>query len=336
MKRMIALSLALFATSLALSACGGSADDDELTIYSGRSEKLVGPLIKDFEEQSGIKTKVRYGDSAELAATIAEEGDSSPADVFFSQDAGALGAVEAEKLLAALPDEVLRKVDRRYRDSAGQWVGASGRSRVVAYSTERLRESEVPDSIFDFTDPKWKGKIGFAPPNASFQAFVSAMRLTVGDARTERWLEDIQRNDPVLLENNIQTEEAIAAGEIDVGFVNHYYVYELRAERPGFPVKNHFLRAGDPGSLVNVAGAGILKPSDQSDDANRFVEFLLSERGQRYFAEKTFEYPLVAGTAVPAGLPGLAQLQGPEITLDTLGTKLKSTLEMLNEAGLSS
>ena len=335
MKRPIALSLALLALSPVLAACGGSGEDEPLTIYSGRNEKLVGALIGDFERETGIKTEVRYGDSAELSATIAEEGDSSPADVFFSQDAGALGAVESEGLLAVLPRSVLDKVDSRYRDSSGRWVGTSGRSRVVAYSTKRINESELPDSIFDFTDSRWKGRIGFPPPNASFQAFVSAMRLSVGDARTQRWLDDIKRNDPVLLENNIQTEEAIAAGEIDVGFVNHYYVYELRHERPGFPVANHFLRARDPGSLVNVAGVGVLGSSDQSEQAQRFAEYLLSAAGQRYFSEKTFEYPLVAGSAAPKGLPPIADLQGPEITLDALGGELRSTLEMLSEAGFS-
>ena len=161
------------------------------------------------------------------------------------------------------------------------------------------------------------------------------MRLEVGDARTRRWLEDIKKNDPVLLENNIQTEEAIASGEIDVGFVNHYYVYELRAERPDFPVANHFLRAGDPGSLVNVAGVGILKSSGDSENARRFAEYLLSEAGQRYFAEKTFEYPLVAGSDAPKGLPAIDDLHGPSIALDALGAKLKSTLELLSDVGFS-
>lgn len=336
MKRPFALILPLMLLSIALvgTGCGGS-DDDSLTIYSGRNEKLVGPLIEQFERDTGISTEVRYGDSAELAATILEEGDASPADVFFSQDAGALGAVEAAGLLAALPGGVLEKVDSRFRDSAGRWVGVSGRSRVVAYSTERLKASDLPDSIFDFTDAKWKGRIGFPPPNASFQAFVSAMRIAVGDERTRDWLQDIKDNDPVLLENNIQTEEAIAAGEIDVGFVNHYYVHELKAERPDFPVANHFLRAGDPGSLVNVAGAGLLGSSDHSTNARRFAEYLLSAAGQRYFSQKTFEYPLVAGIAPPEGLPPLDELHGPTIPLDALGDKLRSTLELLSEVGFS-
>lgn len=333
------LILALLAGAVALGACGSDddagsgSDDDALTVYSGRNERLVGALMKQFERESGIKLEVRYGDSAELAATIAEEGDASPADVFFSQDAGALGAVDEEGLLAKLPAATLGKVDERFQGPNDTWVGASGRSRVVAFSTERVKESELPDSIFEFTDEKWKGRIGFPPPNASFQSFISGMRLAVGDERTRKWLEDIKRNEPVLLDNNIQTEEAIAAGEIDVGFVNHYYVYELDAEKPGFPVANHFMAPGDPGALLNVAGAGVLKGADER--ATRFVDFLLSKPGQTYFSTKTFEYPLVDGVAPPKGLPDIDEVQGPDIDLSKLGGQLRSTLELLSDVGFN-
>lgn len=337
MRRRLQLPVLLIAAVLGLAACGGGEDagagsDGELTVYSGRSEKLVGPLLKRFEEQSGITLKVRYGESAELAATLAEEGDKSPAELFFSQDAGALGAVADAGLLRELPAATRRKIDARWVDPAGRWVGTSGRSRVVAYSTDRLTEAEVPDSVFDFADPKWKGRIGLAPPNASFQAFVSAMRLDVGQERTRAWLGSIKANEPKLLENNIQTEEAIAAGEIDVGFVNHYYLGELKAEKPGFPVANHFMAKGDPGALVNVAGAGIVEHED-TGDAQKLVDFLLGEQAQRYFAETTTEYPLVDGVAPPADLPPLADLQGPDIELGALGDELRGTLELLDEVG---
>jgi iron(III) transport system substrate-binding protein len=343
MIRRLALALSLVAALGAVAACGGDdegggdqADERTLVVYSGRAKALVGPLMADFQRRSGIKLQVRYGDSAELAATIAEEGDNSPADVFFSQDAGALGAVGHEGLLALMPKAVLDRVPTRFQDPEGRWVGTSGRARVVAYSTERLKASQLPDSIFDFTDRRWKGRIGFPPSNASFQAFISGMRLTVGDARTRAWLRDIRENDPTLLENNIQTEEAIARNEIDVGFVNHYYAYELRAEQKNFPVRNHFLRKGDPGSLVNAAGAGVLRTTDTKPDAERFVNYLLSREAQTYFADKLFEYPVAAGVAPPDGLPPLDDLQGPKIRLADLGGQLRPTLQMLDEVGLTS
>jgi len=166
---------------LAVAACGGD-DEETLTIYSGRSESLVQPILDQFADESGIKVRVRYGDTAELAATILEEGDNSPADVFFAQDAGALGALAEAGLLKTLPRTVLDLVPSEYRSRADLWVGISGRARVVAYNTDALSPSDLPDSIFGFTDPKWKGRIGWAPQNGSFQAFVTGLRVLEGDA----------------------------------------------------------------------------------------------------------------------------------------------------------
>jgi iron(III) transport system substrate-binding protein len=335
--RVAALLAALLAVAL-LAGCGGSdgssraGDENRLTVYSGRSEELVGPLFERFERSTGVDVEVRYGDSAELAATIGEEGENSPADVFFAQDAGALGAVAQTGRLVPLPASLLSKVDRRFRDPGGRWVGVSGRARVVAYDTRRLSERELPRSIFAFTEPRWKGRIGFPPTNASFQAFVSAMRLAAGDARTKAWLEGIARNEPKLLDNNVQTLEAIARGEFEVGFVNHYYLYELRVERPDLPVANHFLAPGDPGSLVNVAGVGLLhdKPA-----ARRFADYVLSTEGQRFFATETKEYPLLPGVRSDEDLRPLEQIKGPDVALGQLGAKLPSTVELIREAGLT-
>ncbi|WP_205697142.1 iron ABC transporter substrate-binding protein [Conexibacter sp. SYSU D00693] len=341
MKRTLLAILAL-ALPAAVAGCGddepsssssaGGGDGQRLTVYSGRNERLVGDLFKQFTKATGVQVQVRYGDSAELAATIAEEGDASPADVFFSQDAGALGAVQQAGLLAPVPAAAAAKVPERFRTD--RWIGTSGRARVVAYSTERLKASQLPSSILDFCDDRWEGKIGFPPPNASFQSFVSAMRIALGEERARDWLECMERQDPTLLENNIQTEEAIADGEIDVGFVNHYYLPELKAERPGFPVANHFLKAGDPGSLVNVAGVGLLASSERQDAARRFLDHLLSPAGQRYFSTRTFEYPLVAGIPRPRETRPLEDVHGPDIALSELGEKLPSTLELLQDVGL--
>ncbi len=336
MRRPLVLLLAL-ACAVPLAACGdqespgANQGEPQLTIYSGRNEKLIGKLIAQFKRETGLNVKVRYGDSAELAATIAEEGPNSPADVFFAQDAGALGAVEGQ--LSTLPKDVIAKIPERFRDPRGRWSGTSARARVVAYSTKRVKESQLPDTVFGYTDPRWKGRVGFAPPNASFQAFVSGMRLDVGDARTRQWLEAMKRNKPKLYDNNIQTVEAIARGEVDVGFVNHYYLYELRRERPDLPVDNFYLRRGDPGALVNTAGTGILKSAENRPEAERFVRFLQSKEGQTYFAEETFEYPLTAGVRPVKGLRPLDQVIGPGFALGELGGELRSTLQMLDEVG---
>jgi iron(III) transport system substrate-binding protein len=333
--------LLLTMAALGLSACGGDegveGGPDKLTVYSGRAELLVGDLYERFEEESGIEVEVRYGDSAELAATIAEEGDNSPADIFFAQDAGALGATAERGQLEKLPDAVLNRVaDARFRDERGRWAGASARARVLAYNTDALKEKDLPKSVFELTEPEWRGKIGLAPTNASFQAFVSAMRIDVGDERTRQWLEDLEANEPQLYENNIQAVEAIASGEIEAALVNHYYLYEVRREQgEDIPVDNHFFRTGDPGALVNAAGIGILSGNDNPDEARRFAEFVLSDEGQRYFAENTAEYPVVEGVEPSQELPPLKRVVGPFISLGQLGEKLPSTLEMIEAAGLT-
>lgn len=323
--------LLILAASLALAACGG--DDDKLTVYSGREEELVAPLFDRYEEETGTELDVRYGDTAELAATLIEEGDNSPADVFFGQDAGALGALEKEGLLASLDEDTLSRVEPRYRSQDGRWTGTSGRARVVAYDSEKLSEADLPDSILGFTDPEWKGRIGWAPTNGSFQAFVTAMRLTEGEQATEEWLRGIVENDPVTFEDNEAIRDAIASGEIDVGFINHYYVAQaLEEEGEGYPVRVHHPPGGDVGSLINVAGAGIVEAGDNPDGAAEFIEFLLSGESQQYFSEETKEYPLVEGIPADPAVTPLSQIQQPEVELGQL-EDLEGTLELLQQSG---
>jgi iron(III) transport system substrate-binding protein len=333
--------ITLFAVALVAGAAGCGGDEGgsggKLTVYSGREEELVAPLLEQFEQESGVDLEVRYGDSAELAATIAEEGENSPADVFFAQDPGSLGALEGEELLAELPDEILDRVPERFRDPDGRWTGTSGRVRVLAYNTEELSEGEVPDSVFDLTDPKWKGKIGFPPTNASFQAFVTAMRLSAGEERAREWLEGFAANDPKTYEKNTPVVEAVAAGEIELGLVNHYYLYLVKEEQPDAPVANHFLEAGDPGALVSVAGAAILDSTDDEELARDFVDYLLSDEGQRFYTEEAeeAEYPLVEGIEPKEGLPALETLDGPDVQLDAFGPELEKTLELIREVGFT-
>lgn len=303
-----------------------------LTVYSGRSESLVAPVLASFTEDTGIGVEVRYADSAELAALILEEGARSPADVFFAQDAGALGAVSGAGLLAPLDASVLERVGPAFRDAEGTWVGVSGRVRTAAYDTTQP-DLVMPESILDFTDPIWSGRLGWVPSNASFQAFVTALRVLEGEDVARGWLEGILANSPVAYESNAVAVQGVAAGEVDVAFVNHYYLMRLLAEfGDDYPVANHFFPHGDAGSLVNVAGVGRLVTSDQPDAAGRFVEYLLGEAAQRYFSETTFEYPLVAGVPADPRLPDLASLQVPDIDLSRLAD-LQGTVELLREVG---
>ncbi len=329
--RSIKCALAALVAAMALPACGG--DRADLTVYSGRQEQLVGPLIERYEKQSGHRVDVRYGDSAELAATVLEEGSNTRADVFFSQDAGALGALEKERRLAPLPADLVESVGPRFRSPSGRWVGASGRARVIAFNPGRVKRSELPRSVLNLTDVRWKGRVGWAPTNASFQAFVTAVRVLQGDRAAERWLRAMVANRPKAYENNVAVRDAIANGEIDVGLINHYYVAEARAQRgSSYPVDVYFPPGGDPGSLINVAGAGVLAVSDRQAVARDFVRFLQSREAQEYFAAKTKEYPLSAGVRADPSLVPLGQIRQPGIDLSDLDDT-KGTLELIRRSG---
>ncbi|MDG2990993.1 iron ABC transporter substrate-binding protein [Candidatus Synechococcus calcipolaris G9] len=303
----------------------------ELTIYSGRNENLIGPLLEEFEAETGTKVNVRYGDTAELAAAILEEGANTPADLFFGQDAGALGALQKENRARTLPEPILEKVDVRFRSPEGQWIGISGRARVLDYNTERVQPSELPNSIWELTEEKWRGRVGWAPTNGSFQSFVTALRLTEGDEKTLEWLKAMRANDVQVYNNNTGIVEALGRGEVDIGLVNNYYLGRFKAENPNFPVAHHYTQE-DAGSMVNVAGVAMINESDQQEAALGLIEYLLSPQSQAYFAEETNEYPLVKGSPSPKDQIPLDQIKAPQIDLSNLDD-LEGTLVLLKQSG---
>lgn len=303
-----------------------------LTIYSGRSEDLVGPIIDQFGKATGIDVRVRYGGTSEMAATILEEGRRSPADIFFAQDPGGLGAVA--HFLGRIPEGILNRAESRFRSPHGKWVGISGRARVVVYNKQNLSEADLPDDIWNFTDSKWKGRIGWPPTNGSFQAMVTGMRVLWGEKKTRRWLKGIQANAPKTYPKNTPIVAAVGAGEIEAGFVNHYYLLRFLKERgESFPARNYHPRAGGPGAIILVAGAGILATSKNKDSAQRFLDFILSPGAQQYFAGQTFEYPVVKGVKTARLLVPLSEIKSPQIDMGAMAD-LKGTLSLLRETGI--
>ncbi len=333
--------------ALLMTACQGGADSGtaepadapdagDLVIYSGRSESLVAPIIERFEAESGIRVEVRYGGTAELAATLLEEGENSPADVFYAQDPGGIGAVSAAGLLAPLSQDILNRVPERFASPDGNWVGISGRARVVVYNTETVSEADLPDDIWGFTEPEWEGRIGWAPTNGSFQAMVTGMRAVWGEEQTAEWLTGVQANNPIVFENNTSVVAAVGTGEVEVGFVNHYYLYRFIAEQgENFPARNYFLPSGGPDSLIMVSGAGILATAANAENAQEFLEFLLAEEAQQYFADETYEYPVLDGIAIHALLPPLTDLDAvaANIPLASL-SDLEGTAALLSDVGI--
>jgi iron(III) transport system substrate-binding protein len=332
MRQRHLFSAALLSGSLLLAGCQrDSATGDTLTLYSGRGEPLVAPLIEAFERESGIRVAVRYGGTAELANLLQEEGGQSPACVFWAQDVAALGTTKP--LFTGLPRAITDKVEPVFRDRDGKWIGTSGRARLLIYSPERVQEADLPTTMAELTDPKFKGRLAVAPSNGSFVAHVAAMRLSQGDEATEAWLQGIAANEPVIVRNNTAQHQAIADGEADLASTNNYYLGRFKASDPDFPVAQTQFEPGDIGNLMLVAGVGILESCNTKPAAQKFVAFLASPTAQQYFTGSVFEYPVTGISIVPEGSAGVdyatAAANAPEVDLNDL-TDMQGTLALIN------
>lgn len=306
------------------------AQDTTLTIYSGRSEELVGPVIERFEQDTGIEVEVVYGSTTTLALQIIEEGENSPADIFFAQDAGALGLLADEGLLDTLPSYLLESVDPRFRSPDDEWVGITGRARVVTYNTDAVSEEDLPDSILGFTAPEWSGRVGWAPTNGSLHSHLTAIRVIGGDDVMTELVGGLLANDAPQYPNNSAAVAGVISGEVDVALVNHYYVFRTLAENPDAPAANYYFPSDDYSNLVNIAGVAMLDGSDAKPLAQQFIAYLLSRPAQTYFAEETFEYPLLIGVEADERLLPLEDILTPEIDLSDL-SDLQATLDLLDE-----
>lgn len=330
------MSTKKFLASLVVAAgIAGPAMAADLTLYSGRGEAFVQPIIEQFQRDTGINVNVRYGDTAQLAVLLQEEGARSPADLFWGQDAGAMGALANANLLATLPESVYNGLPDIYTSRTGQWVATSGRARVIAYSPERTSADEFPQSVFDLTQPQYRGRVAMPPTNGSFQSFVTAMRVTHGDERTLEWLKGMKANDFVQFRNNTTSVQGIADGEADYAIVNNYYLPRFKNADPNFPVEQTYFVPGDVGNLVNVAGIAILDSSSKKENAEKLVRYLLQQSSQQYFTSVVNEYSVIPNVISNPYLTDLSVVleRAPSIDLDSLAD-LEGTLRLLREADL--
>ncbi|MFZ6004250.1 MAG: iron ABC transporter substrate-binding protein [Actinomycetota bacterium] len=328
-----AVLLLLLLVAPILTSC--SSDEGRLVIYSGRTRNLIDPLLQQFSEETGIAIDVVYDDSANLALAIDEEGRNTPADVFLSQSPGALGFLDEKGRLAALPQGVLSLVPAELEAGDETWIGLSGRVRTLVYNTDLVDPADLPASVLDLTAPELAGRVAVAPTNGSFQDFVTAMRIELGDDAAAEWLAGMADNDSPTYPNNLAIVQAVGRGEVPMGLVNHYYLHRELAEDPDLPAANHFFPSGDLGSLLIVTAAAVIDGSDMSDEAAQFIEYMLSADAQRFFADETFEYPLAAGVKPSGGVPPFTEISTTSIDLDKLGGGLERTTQLIEQSGLS-
>lgn len=343
MQKFLRLFAVLAAFAILATACGDDDSDaaaegdgtaESITVYSGRSEDLIQPLLDEFTAETGIEVEARYGDSAELALLIQTEGDSSPADVFISQSPGALGLLAGEDRLATLPSSLTDLVADGFAGSADEWVGITGRVRVVVYNADLVDPADLPSSVLDLTDEAYAGRVAVAPANGSFQDFVTAMRNELGDDATLEWLEGMAANGAPNYPKNSAIVEAVGRGEVEMGLVNHYYNLRALEADPSVASVNHFLPADDLGALVIVTGGSVLASSDAPATGEQLLTWMLSESTQATFAVETQEYPLLTGVAAPDGVPSLDGLAVDTIDYDLLGDGLTGTIELIRESGI--
>jgi len=331
--RSAATILMLVGLTASAAACGGGTDS--LTVYSGRSEKLVGPIFKAFTVKTGIALDVRYGSSNDLALLLAEEGDKSPADVFLSRSPGPAGYLDDLGMLSELDDDVLDRVSATDRSPDGTWVGFAGRGRVLVYNVDEVATADLPDSVFDLTGPEYSGRVAVPGSNSSFQDWFTLFRLRNGDDVAIGWLNAMVANDSRFYPKNGAIVEAVGRNEIQFGLVNHYYNFQkVAANGDAQRSANHGFAPGDDGGLMIIATATVIDSSDEKDAANRLLAHLLSDEQQRYLTNKVYEYPLAIGVAPSDVLPPVPGDRVGAVDIDDVAAEFTRTIEIIEASGI--
>lgn len=315
------LSPLLLSAILLLSACGSVKGGSALTIYSGQHEQTTARLVAAFERQTGIKVDLRSADEATLGNQITQEGANSPADVFYAENTPVLEALSKKGLLATVRARTLAAVPHRYDSAQERWVGVSARISALVYNTSKLTQAELPGSILELATPRWNGKLGFAPSETDFQPLLSAILKLDGAATAERWLKGLQANGRIYPDNETVVNQ-VDNGESAIGPINSYYWYRLRDEKGASHMHSalHYYTPGDPGDLVDISGAAVLKTSAHPSAAQDFLAFLVSRTAQRLIAHsQSYEYPLRPGVSPARGLRPLATLSPAALTPAELG-----------------
>jgi iron(III) transport system substrate-binding protein len=340
--RVIGVAVAAGMLTASAAACGagsgGDAPADGLILYSGQHEQTTQALVNGFEKQTGIQVTVRNGDEDTLAEQIMQEGSRSPADVFYTENSPALMKLAGQHLLAPVAKATLAGVPSADSSPAGNWVGVSARISALVYNTSSLKPSQLPSSVMDLASPQWTGKLGIAPGETDFQPVITSITDKYGSTAALAWLKAIKSNagSHVYQDNETLTSE-VNSGQVEIGLINHYYWYRLRAGLGATAIHSalHYFAAGDAGYVLDVSGAGILASSTRQAPAQKFLAFLVSEAGQRIIAQTdSYEYPLRPGVAANPALPPLSSLH-PDLadTIAKLGDG-STALQLLQQAQL--
>jgi iron(III) transport system substrate-binding protein len=340
-----AATAAMLAAGVALTACSSSpAGPNTITVYSGQHEQTTEHLISAFEQKTGISVAVRYGDEDQFADQILAEGSRSPADVFLTENSPPLESLQAKGLLAAVDASTLAHTPSRFNSPQDDWVGVSARVSVIVYNPSLISASQLPTHVSQLADPQYRGKLAIAPGETDFQPIVTAYQRAYGTAATLTWLKAIDANaSGHIYPDNETIADEVNRGQAAFGIVNQYYWYRLRAEIGAGNIhsKIAYFAPRDPGYVLDVSGAAVLKSSRHQADAQKFLAFLVSKEGQEIIATPgngadqslSFEYPIASGVTTRAGETPFSQLQPYPITIGQLGDG-STAIRLMTEAGL--
>jgi iron(III) transport system substrate-binding protein len=332
-KNLLMACAAAVLTAPMLTACGGD-DGPFITVYNAQHEELIGEIAPLFEKETGIDVKLRSGDDLELANQLVQEGDASPADVFLTENSPAMSLVDNAGLFTKVDQETLDLIPPEFVPRDDNWIGFMGRSTVAMYNQDAVSEDEMPDSILDFADPEWKGRVSYSPTGADFQAIVSAVLELEGEDVTREWLSGLADNG-IEYDGNDVVMESVNSGEVDAGIAYHYYWYRDQKESGDHSdnTRLHWFDDQDPGAFVSVSGAGVLASSDKQTNAQKFVNFLADAQGQQAIADSyALEYPLNPEVSLDPPVRPFSELEPPRVDVATLNSE--PVTELMQEEGL--
>jgi iron(III) transport system substrate-binding protein len=341
-QRWIAAGLVTAALAVSATACSSSGSSAgrgsgaTITLYNAQHEETTDALVSAFEKQTGIHVNVRNGDESQFAQQIEQEGSHSPADVFYTENSPALMELQEKNLLAPVVASTLANVEPQYNSPAGDWVGVSARVSCFVYNTSALPAASLPTSILDLADPKWKGKLALAPAETDFLPIVTAIAKAKGDAAALTWLKAVKSNAAGHIYPDNETLVAdVNRGSATIGVINHYYWFRFQKESDAkMSSAIAFFAPRDPGYLVDVSGAGVLRSSKHQAEAQKLLAFLVSKPGEAVLANGvSFEYPLGSHAPASPELRPFAQVQPDPLTISDFGDG-SGALKLLQEAQL--
>jgi iron(III) transport system substrate-binding protein len=321
---LAACALLLAPTLLAACSQSSAGSGPTITLYNGQHEQTADALVQAFEKATGIQVLVRNEDEDTLADQIEAEGSSSQADVIYTENSLPLEELQQQGLLASVNPSTLAATPAKYNSPQGEWVGVSARVSVLIYNPSLISQSELPTTVLQMADPRYAGKIAIAPGETDFLPVITCVLRAYGEARTLSWLEGLKSNagGHVYPDNETIADE-VNRGVVAFGIVNQYYWYRMRAEDGASSMHSAiaYFAPRDPGYVLDISGAAVLRSSKHLAAAQRFLAFLVSKAGQEIIAQGiSFEYPIASGVTTVQPETPFDQLQPTPVDIAELGT----------------